>query len=654
MRTFLYIILINFFLASLPAPVLGGNDTISPDLQALLAEAPGDELVPVIIRLSDQVDFTPFEKEKDRTLRRANLIKALIDRKDASQREILQFLRKNKVREPASFWIFNGIAAELPADLIRALALRADVAAVDLDAEVVVPEVMTASSENAEWNINMTGAPLLWDRGFTGEGVVVGIMDTGVDYFHPDIEPKWRGGTNSWYDPNSEHETPYDADGHGTGVAGIILGGDAGGTAIGVAPGAQWIAVKIFNDSGVATVSRIHQGFQWLLDPDSDPQTDDAADIINGSWYLLNTINQCNTEFSLDIAALKAANIGVVFAAGNFGSSSSTSVSPANDPQSLAIGAVNNTMTVASFSSRGPSACGGDMYPELAAPGASIKTADRTFGGVDPDSYRVVSGTSFAAPHITGVMALLLSAVPDLNIADLEAAMKLTAVDLGVEGIDNASGYGLIDSLRAYLALTVQPTAPVAMDDSYDMTEGSMLIVKEPGVLANDLDANGDHLTAHLEGGASDGALSLFSDGSFRYTPNSGVTTDSFTYTANDGTMDSLPATVTITVNSAAIDDVIDTPQFRRVLYRSRQDHLRLVVRTNSRARDLAMTAEMDQDGDGIFETPLGEMSKVSRRLFRMNLRSFSTEYGLTPTADTVVRVTSSLGGVVTGNAVSR
>lgn len=88
-----------------------------------------------------------------------------------------------------------------------------------------------------------------------------------MDALHPDLAASWRSGPNSWFDPNGEHSTPYDANGHGTQTMSLMAGGDFGGTAIGVAPGAWWIAVKIFNDADVASLSVIHQGFQWLLDP---------------------------------------------------------------------------------------------------------------------------------------------------------------------------------------------------------------------------------------------------------------------------------------------------------------------------------------------------------------------------------------------------
>ena len=101
---------------------------------------------------------------------------------------------------------------------------------------------------------------------------------------------------------------------------GVMVGGDAGGTSIGVAPDARWIAAKIFNDHGAATTAGIHLGFQWVLDPDSDPGTPDAPNVVNNSWTLSSP--GCNLEFQLDLQNLRAAGILPVFAAGNAGRSS--------------------------------------------------------------------------------------------------------------------------------------------------------------------------------------------------------------------------------------------------------------------------------------------------------------------------------------------
>ena len=218
----------------------------------------------------------------------------------------------------------------------------------------------------------------------------------------------WRGGTNSWFDPYGQHPTtPADANGHGTQTLGITVGGTDGGTSIGVAPDARWIAAKIFNDSGVATSTGIHQAFQWVLDPDGNPATDDAPDVVNNSWAMGSPA--CDLSFAPDVAVLVDAGIVPVFAAGNFGPGDSTSASPANGPGAFSVGAVDGADAIADFSSRGPTSCGRTTpttFPSVVAPGVGIRTSDR-FG-----LYGSGSGTSCSAPHVSGAIALLRGAVP--------------------------------------------------------------------------------------------------------------------------------------------------------------------------------------------------------------------------------------------------
>ena len=151
-----------------------------------------------------------------------------------------------------------------------------------------------------------------------------------------------------------------------------MVGGDAGGTSVGVAPAAQWIAVKIFNDAGASTATAIHQGFQWLSTPTPirTPRTHRRRQ------QLMDLRSPgCNLEFQLDLRSLRAVGIVPVFAAGNFGSGNSTSASPANYPEAFAVGAANNSDLIYAYSSRGPSACGEaqTVYPELVAPGVNIQ-----------------------------------------------------------------------------------------------------------------------------------------------------------------------------------------------------------------------------------------------------------------------------------------
>lgn len=439
---------------------------VSPQLEAVLGSLPPDEEIPVIVTLREKPDLRGLKSELtgiSRRPQRQKLIEMLKGLADSSQTLLKALLETRKAKNVRSLWIINGIAFSIPAYMVQEIAGQPEVERVSLDSTVSVPPVMPAAATVSEWNIDAIRAPVLWNSGYTGQGVVVANMDTGVDVLHPDLASSWRGGTNSWFDPNGQHLTPSDLNGHGTGTMGVIVGGSAGGTNIGVAPGAQWIAVKIFNDNDVATLSVIHQGFQWLLDPDENPSTDDAPDIINNSWGLDGSLNRCVTEFEADVQALRTAGIAVVFSGGNSGPYQSSSISPANYPERFAVGAVDETLNIASFSSRGPSACDSTIYPEVVAPGVNIKTADLTFDGVFPNSYVHVNGTSFSAPHVAGTMALLMSAFPNITLSQLEEVLKTTALDLGPKGPDNAYGYGLVDALASFVALGAIPSETLSV-----------------------------------------------------------------------------------------------------------------------------------------------------------------------------------------------
>ncbi len=317
------------------------------------------------------------------------------------------------------------------------------------------------------WNITATGAPDLWAMGHIGQGTVVASIDTGVDVNHPDLAPRWRGGSNSWFDVHGQYLTPFDAAGHGTRTMGLMVGGDANQElkAIGMAPGAKWIAAKVWDDFGNASLSDFTLAFQWVLDPDGNPATDDAPDVVNNSWGFELQPGLCETVFQTDIQILKAAGIAVVFAAGNRGALGPQSdISPGNNPEGYAVGAVDQGLTVASYSSRGPSTCDSTVFAEVVAPGDQLITTDLSSGGNPTVVFPPVSGTSFAAPHVSGAMALLLSAFPDTTVPHLEAVLINTARDLGDPGPDNDYGYGLIDVVAAYNNLLGCPTGGADSD----------------------------------------------------------------------------------------------------------------------------------------------------------------------------------------------
>jgi subtilisin family serine protease len=446
------LIVVVMVLAAMPASAAAApGNKIDGDAQALLAALVPGETAGVIVELRARVDLAallggPRAERLERILRRLREhaaadqapVRTLIDGEAA----------RGRVRAVTPLWIANSIALEATAPVIRAVALIPRVARISLDRKLLAPAMV-------EPGVALAKAPEVWSTGSSGQGVVVASLDTGVDHLHPDLAARWRGGANSWYDPSGQHPTsPFDASGHGTSTMGVILGGAAGGTGIGLAPGARWIAAKVFDDAGVTSVSQIHQAFQWVLDPDRNPATDDAPHVVNSSWAF--EAPGCDLSFAPDIAALRAVDILPVFAAGNAGPADGSSRSPGNNPGALAVGAVDAGSFVAPFSSRGPSACLDDeAYPDVAAPGVSVWSADLF------DQYRSLSGTSMAAAHASGALALLLGARPNASVAEQEAALRIGAFDLGAPDTDSEYGSGRLDAKAAYDLVVAQvPSVP--------------------------------------------------------------------------------------------------------------------------------------------------------------------------------------------------
>jgi serine protease AprX len=438
---------------------------VDADLLAQIAGMSSNDDVAVIVRFEETLDLKEFRKEfsqllkalypdpKDRklyrkALKRSLLLQKMQQRAAGSSRDVQQWLSAQGVGNGRSLWAINALAVAVPADIVADLAAFPGVAKISSDAVIQGPGPGSAPASPTYYNLDAIAASSLWDLGYTGTGVVVATMDTGADASHPDLGPRYRGGGNSWFDAYGQNASPADPIGHGTQVLGLIVGGDSAGIQIGVAPDAQWISAKVFDNSNQATLSGLHAGFQWVLDPDGDPQSNDAPDFVNNSWVLAGTKDECNQEFATDITLLREAEIGVLYSGGNYGPKSNSSMSPANDTGSLSVGSVDDRRRVVRNSSRGPGACDGGVYPKLVAPGQDIFTAHPMPGG-----YNVVSGTSFAVAHITGGIALLSGAFPNVTVTELEAALFSTATDLGEAGADNSYGHGLMDLAAAYDAL---------------------------------------------------------------------------------------------------------------------------------------------------------------------------------------------------------
>lgn len=433
---------------------------LHPDLIRLLRSASTTDRLRVQIVMREQIDLGV-----KRT--RAALVADLQAQAARSQAGVLARLdravRANRAADVRPLWINNSIAAQIDRDLLGEIAARDDVALIKPDAyrqwidpawrsTAIANRLSPTSSPrlptSVEWGIAKIRADMVWSAlNVTGTGVVVANMDTGVDGQHPDLQESYRGYNpkglpvhwGNWYDATGlPSQYPYDAHGHGTHTLGTIVGGNG----LGVAPGAKWIGVRIFDSSGGGLDSWIHAGFQWVLAPGGDPAR--APDVMNNSW---GTPIGAYGEYQSDVQVLNAAGIIAIFAAGNTGPGAGTIYAPGSYPEAFSVGATDDEDVIAGFSSRGPSPFG-PIKPEMVAPGVNVKS---TFPG---GGYAIGDGTSMATPHVAGVVALMKSAAPGLTIAEARYALTSTAQQsISATYPGNSYGWGRLDAYGAVLAV---------------------------------------------------------------------------------------------------------------------------------------------------------------------------------------------------------
>lgn len=277
-----------------------------------------------------------------------------------------------------------------------------------------------------QWGLDAVGADAAWTTA-DGAGVVVAVIDSGVQLGHPDLAARLLPGI----DVVDGDGRPDDVDGHGTHVAGIVAavrGNGIGGT--GAAPGAGILPVRVLRRNLDGTTS----GSTTDLVNGIRAAVDAGADVLNLSLgYKSSTAPVAVSEA---IAYAVARDVVVVAAAGNYGVGS-LPVWPAADPDVLAVASVDRGLAVSSFSSRG-------AYVDVAAPGGAVLST--AVGG----GYETRSGTSMAAPHAAAAAALLRQRYPSWTQAQVRAALIGTATDLEPAGVDTASGAGLVSFPRAF------------------------------------------------------------------------------------------------------------------------------------------------------------------------------------------------------------
>ncbi|MDW8148288.1 MAG: S8 family serine peptidase [Roseiflexaceae bacterium] len=439
----------------------------------------GDRL---FVILKDQADLSAVASIDDYQARRQAVYETLVRHANATQAGLRDDLTRLGIWH-RPYYLMNALEVEGGILMRLWLETRPEVDRV-LPNPVLrpLPEPLAAEigdmpmPDAPPWNLTMINADRVWNElGVRGKGVVVGLADSGVQWDHPELRDSYRGaradGTvvhnYNWYDPWGGATEPVDYNGHGTFTLSAAVG-----NRVGVAPDATWIAcVNLARNVGNA--ARYLDCMQFMLapfPPDGDPLRDGnptlGADVTNNSWGCPQDLEGCDPNTLLPAAeALRAAGMVTIAAAGNDGPACSS----VNAPLALydavfTVGAVNRDGLVAPFSSIGPVLADGSgrIKPDIAAPGVDVLAAAPGSG------YTISSGTSIAAPHVTGVVALMWSANPALigDVERTEAILRTTAQPAPQEGSaltpcagsDSATtlairyGAGIVDAYRAVRA----------------------------------------------------------------------------------------------------------------------------------------------------------------------------------------------------------
>lgn len=422
--------------SSTPGPARAAN--VDEDVDSRVAVSATE--VPVVITLTSQVS------SRSHRGRPAELIRSLRTTAVDSQRPV-----RAKLDGPSqSFWLVNALSTSVDARELAALRNDPAVASIALDPKITVAGA-AGDSGHESWGVDATGAPDAWSRyGLTGTGMRVGSIDTGVDATNPEL----AGAIAGWKDFVGGQAAPYDDNGHGTHTIGTMVARNVTGARIGIAPGATVIVAKAMGADGSASGSTLLAAAQWMTDPDGDPATSDSPTVINNSWTAAGADNEW---FRPMIQTWVALGIVPVFGAGN---TANTIGNPASYPETIAVGQLEQSGTVATNSSRGivtwTTPDGTAMQvgkPDLTAPGAFISS---TVGG----GYGLYSGSSMAAPHVAAAVALIRQARPDLTVDGVREVLRASATDRGVAGFDLDYGAGALNIAAAIAATGAAVIAP--------------------------------------------------------------------------------------------------------------------------------------------------------------------------------------------------
>lgn len=361
----------------------------------------------------------------------------LKDHADIIQADVISVLKKasagGKKHEIAQLWISNElIVRNVDKEMVEILRDHPDVATLDAEWFIQLDDLMEqpyiASRNNTilynQWGVDNVGAPQLWNAGNRGAGSVVGVIDSGARATHVALRYTYRGnqpGQNhnyNWFAPTGQAAVPYDTNGHGT----HVIGSASGTEGIGIAPSSLWITCRGCVSNGCSDLDLIQCG-NWMACPTNTagaaPDCSKAPNVVNNSWGG----GRDNPWYNAIITAWRNVDIVPIFAAGNAGFDCQTLISPGDSPLAISVGATLTNNQRSGLSSMGPTG-DGRINPFIVAPGNEIVSASH----LDDTSYVSLGGSSMAAPHIAGVVALISSRNRNLNVAQITAALRAGAI----------------------------------------------------------------------------------------------------------------------------------------------------------------------------------------------------------------------------------
>ena len=484
--------LVFSFLGQAAMPIL------DPELREAMNRCSDNEKLKVNILMLEQSDPMALQRAANplstKQERRNFVVESLKRQAEASQAEVLHLLREMEnnglVSDIRPLWIVNSISCMAAKTAICDLAQHSDIMTIYhclptqwIDEAEATPAPRGDGREITE-NLLQVNAPQAWELGYKGQGVLIALIDTGVNFDHADLAGRfWDGGPefpNHGYDFANHNNNPFDELGHGTHVAGTLCGIGTSGSQTGIAPEATIMVLKVFHNDNTGEETDWAAAMQFAIEHEADVMNMSLGRPYPSAAQRLMMRQACeNTLAAGIVAGVSAGNVRQM----QFLAPPPYNITtPADCPPPylqedqmvnaggtscvISVGAVNYDHTIAAFSSQGPSqwtevvAYGDYPYtsgslaeiglirPDICAPGVQIKSLDYN----TTDGYTLMDGTSMATPLVTGTIALMLSKKPDLSPAQIDKILERTAVKI-TEHKSNDFGSGFLDAYAAVQAV---------------------------------------------------------------------------------------------------------------------------------------------------------------------------------------------------------